>query len=80
MVLLRSLRHRRTQVETRDLREILDQCGALANWNRIMGADKEPRYNDFDMILTLFSSLARTDAVTTVPESMVYITLLDISC
>ena len=43
-----------------------------------------PRYNDFDIILTLCSSLASTNAIhnaiTTVPDSVVYISLLDPCC
>ena len=38
------------------------------------------RYNDLDIILPLFSSLASTDAVTTVTEGVVFTTLLDVSC
>ena len=37
-------------------------------------------YNDFDIILTHFSRLASTDAVTAVPHLAVYITLRDASC
>lgn len=45
-----------TDVETGDLREILDQCGALANLNRIKGADKEPRPMGFATYETAFAA------------------------
>ena len=38
------------------------------------------RYNDFDINLTHLSSIASTNAVTTVSDRMVYVMLLDGSC
>ena len=37
-------------------------------------------YNDFDIMLALFSSVASTHAVATLPQSVVYVILLDVSC